>query len=79
MKIEIEQPHMPTINQLVRKGRSKKARKSEAPALQFSYNALTNRTQRMRGAPQKRGVCTQVRTMTPRKPNSRCARSRACA
>jgi len=54
---------MPTINQLVRKGRSKKARKSEAPALQFSYNALTNRTQRMRGAPQKRGVCTQVRTM----------------
>ncbi len=61
---------MPTINQLVRKGRSKKARKSEAPALQFSYNALTNRTQRMRSAPQKRGVCTQVRTMTPRKPNS---------
>jgi small subunit ribosomal protein S12 len=70
MKIEIEQPHMPTINQLVRKGRSKKARKSEAPALQLSYTALTNRTQRMRGAPQKRGVCTQVRTMTPRKPNS---------
>ncbi len=61
---------MPTINQLVRKGRSKKFKKSKAPALQFSYNALTNRTQRMRGAPQKRGVCTQVRTMTPKKPNS---------
>src|SRR5258708_24494914 len=61
---------MPTINQRVRKGRSKKARKSEAPALQFSYNALTNRTQRVKGAPQKRGVCTQVRTTTPKKPNS---------
>ena len=61
---------MPTINQLVRKGRSKKTRRSKAPALQFSFNALKNRTQRMRGAPQKRGVCTQVRTMTPKKPNS---------
>ena len=61
---------MPTINQLVRKGRSKKVRKSKAPALQFSFNALKNRTQRMRGAPQKRGVCSQVRTMTPKKPNS---------
>ena len=61
---------MPTINQFVRKGRSKKTRRSKAPALQFSFNALKNRTQRMRGAPQKRGVCTQVRTMTPKKPNS---------
>ena len=61
---------LPTINQLVRKGRGKKTRKSKAPALQFSYNALKNRTLRMRGAPQKRGVCTQVRTMTPKKPNS---------
>jgi small subunit ribosomal protein S12 len=61
---------LPTINQLVRKGRGKKIRKSKAPALQFSYNALKNRTLRMRGAPQKRGVCTQVRTMTPKKPNS---------
>ena len=43
---------------------------SKAPALQLSYNALKNRTLRMRGAPQKRGVCTQVRTMTPKKPNS---------
>ena len=61
---------MPTINQLVRKGRKEKVRKSKAPALQFSFNALKNRTRRLRGAPQKRGVCTQVRTMTPKKPNS---------
>jgi small subunit ribosomal protein S12 len=62
---------LPTINQLVRKGRSKPGRKSKAPALQFSFNALKNRTTRIRGgAPQKRGVCTQVRTMTPKKPNS---------
>ena len=61
---------MPTIHQLVRKGRSKKERKSKAPALQFSFNALKNRTLRREGAPQKRGVCTQVRTMTPKKPNS---------
>ena len=62
---------MPTMNQLVRKGRSQKVRKSKAPALQFSFNALKNRTRKMQGgAPQKRGVCTQVRTMTPKKPNS---------
>jgi small subunit ribosomal protein S12 len=61
---------LPTINQLVRKGRSKKTRKSKAPALQFTFNALKNRTLRREGAPQKRGVCTQVRTMTPKKPNS---------
>jgi small subunit ribosomal protein S12 len=59
------------MNQLVRKGRSQKQRKSKAPALQFSFNALKNRTRKMQGgAPQKRGVCTQVRTMTPKKPNS---------
>ena len=62
---------MPTISQLVRKGRGQKSRKSKAPALQFSFNALKNQTLRMPGgAPQKRGVCTQVRTMTPKKPNS---------
>ncbi|TMD92139.1 MAG: 30S ribosomal protein S12, partial [Chloroflexi bacterium] len=61
---------MPTINQLVRKGRSNKERRSKAPALLYSYNALKNRTSRLRGSPQKRGVCTQVRTMTPKKPNS---------
>ncbi len=62
---------MPTINQLVRKGRTKKVKKNKAPALQFTFNALKNRTLRdERGAPQKRGVCTQVRTQTPKKPNS---------
>ena len=62
---------MPTINQLVRKGRSKQRRKSKAPALGYSYNAYKQRRVRARtGNPQKRGVCTQVRTMTPRKPNS---------
>src|SRR5690242_12506721 len=61
---------LPTISQLVRKGRSKKSSKSKAPALAFSFNALQNRTVRLRGAPFKRGVCTQVRTMTPKKPNS---------
>jgi small subunit ribosomal protein S12 len=62
---------LPTINQLVRKGRSKKSKKSKAPALQFSYNSHKNRTLKIPGgAPQKRGVCVQVRTMTPKKPNS---------
>lgn len=61
---------MPTINQLVRKGRKVKQSKSKAPALRFTYNALKGRTQPDMGSPQKRGVCTQVRTMTPKKPNS---------
>ena len=62
---------MPTINQLVRKGRKPKQRKSKSPALQYRYNALKQRRSlASRGAPQKRGVCTQVRTMTPKKPNS---------
>ena len=61
---------MPTINQLVRKGRKRTVRKTKAPALRFTYNALKNRQQRGKGSPQKRGVCTQVRTMTPKKPNS---------
>ena len=65
-----EDRSLPTINQLVRKGRSNKERRSKAPALLYSYNALKNRTSRLRGSPQKRGVCTQVRTMTPKKPNS---------
>ena len=60
---------MPTINQLVRRGRHQARHKTKAPALRFTYNALKNRLQRQ-GAPQKRGVCTQVRTMTPKKPNS---------
>src|ERR1700756_3971068 len=61
---------LPTINQLIRKGRSQKKEKVKAPALLYSYNALKNRTSRLKGSPQKRGVCLQVRTMTPKKPNS---------
>jgi small subunit ribosomal protein S12 len=62
---------MPTINQLVRRGRKRKKRKSKAPALHYRFNALKQRRERIAGgAPQKRGVCTNVRTMTPKKPNS---------
>ncbi len=62
---------MPTVNQLVRKGRSKLTKRVKAPALRVTHNALHNRSSRTRkGSPQKRGVCTQVRTMTPKKPNS---------
>ncbi len=61
---------MPTISQLVRKGRAKTTKKTKAPALRFIYNALERKTTRSGGAPQKRGVCTQVKTMTPKKPNS---------
>jgi small subunit ribosomal protein S12 len=65
-----EESAVPTINQLVRKGRKPSGKKSKAPALRFNYNALRNRTVRAQGSPQKRGVCVQVRTMTPKKPNS---------
>ncbi len=61
---------MPTVNQLVRKGRKTKRKKDKAPALRFSFNSLRNRVRRDSGAPQKRGVCVQVRTQTPKKPNS---------
>ena len=62
---------MPTINQLVRKGRKTKKKKSTAPALQWTFNSdKQKRTRQPKGAPQKRGVCTQVKTMTPKKPNS---------
>lgn len=61
---------MPTINQLVRKGRKKLAKKTKAPALRFRYNALRKRLVRGSGSPLKRGVCIQVRTVTPKKPNS---------
>ncbi len=62
---------MPTINQLVRKGRVEKKTKSKAPALRYTFNSMKQRRIRQeRGAPQKRGVCTIVRTMTPKKPNS---------
>jgi small subunit ribosomal protein S12 len=62
---------VPTINQLIRKGRKIKSHKSKAPALQFRFNSMKQkRYQQPKGAPQKRGVCTLVRTMTPKKPNS---------
>jgi small subunit ribosomal protein S12 len=61
---------LPTINQLVRKGRRPGVDKSKAPALHYNYNASKNRTSWGDGSPQKRGVCVQVKTMTPKKPNS---------
>lgn len=62
---------MPTINQLVRKGRRKIKKKAKAPALLFTYNTLKSKSARTRkGSPQKRGVCLQVKTVTPKKPNS---------
>ena len=62
---------MPTINQLVRKGRRPKRAKSKAPALLYSYNTYRRRRIRQpKGAPQKRGVCVRVGTTTPKKPNS---------
>ena len=60
---------MPTFNQLVRKGREQSTYKSTAPALQKGVNTLKNRTTDL-SSPQKRGVCTAVRTTTPKKPNS---------
>jgi len=60
---------MPTINQLVRKGRKKMTVKSTAPALQIGLNSLERRSTDI-SAPQKRGVCTAVKTITPKKPNS---------
>jgi small subunit ribosomal protein S12 len=62
---------VPTINQLIRKGRQTKRVKSKAPALQYTLNTKKQRRIKQEGgAPQKRGVCTVVRTMTPKKPNS---------
>ena len=61
---------MPTISQLVRKGRKKAFKKTKSPALRFTYNALKNKMLEGKGSPQKRGVCTQVKTTTPKKPNS---------
>ena len=60
---------MPTFNQLVRKGREKVTYKSTSPAMQKGLNTLKNRETNL-SAPQKRGVCTAVRTSTPKKPNS---------
>ena len=60
---------MPTFNQLVRKGRQSVAKKSTAPALQKGFNSLKKRPTDA-SSPQKRGVCTAVKTATPKKPNS---------
>ncbi len=60
---------MPTVNQLVRKGREVVAYKSTAPALQKGFNSLKKKETDL-SSPQKRGVCTAVRTATPKKPNS---------
>jgi len=60
---------MPTISQLIRNERKRKVHKSKSPALQTSYNSLEKRTLNL-SAPFKRGVCTRVGTMTPKKPNS---------
>ena len=60
---------MPTFNQLVRKGRQVLATKSTAPALLKTYNSQKKQYSDL-NSPQKRGVCTAVRTMTPKKPNS---------
>ena len=60
---------MPTINQLIRKRRGKKTRKSKSPALGVGVNSIRKK-QTIQNSPQKRGVCTRVGTMTPKKPNS---------
>ena len=60
---------MPTINQLVKKSRGKKTRKSKSPVLNVGFNTI-ERKQTNDKSPQKRGVCTRVGTKTPKKPNS---------
>ena len=61
---------VPTINQLIRLGRERARKKVKAPALHFTFNALRGRTTRQRPSPQKKGVCVQVKTISPKKPNS---------
>src|SRR5680860_1244606 len=61
---------LPTISQLVRKGRKPAVKKVKAPALRRTLNTLEQTTSEGRGAPQRRGVCLQVMTRTPKKPNS---------
>ena len=60
---------MPTINQLVKKNRKSKTKKSKSPVLNVGFNAMTRKQTDAKG-PQKRGVCTRVGTKTPKKPNS---------
>ena len=62
---------MPTINQLILKGRKRSSKKSKTPALLKNFSSIKNRTLATRkGSPLKRGVCTKVTTATPKKPNS---------
>ncbi len=62
---------MSTVNQLIRKGRTRKSKKSKTPSLMLVQNVLTRRKKNMpKGSPFKRGVCTKVTTTTPKKPNS---------
>ena len=62
---------MPTVNQLIRKGRKTKSSKSKSPAMQYTQDSLhRKRTELTKGSPFKRGVCVKVTTMTPKKPNS---------
>ncbi len=60
---------MPTINQLIRKGRRTRTQQSDSPALGKNYNSFKKKMTDVK-SPQKRGVCTRVGTMTPKKPNS---------
>ena len=61
--------YMPTINQLIKKGRQDKTKKSKSPQLNIGYNSLQKKYTEA-SSPQKRGVCVRVATMTPKKPNS---------
>ncbi|NCS71839.1 MAG: 30S ribosomal protein S12 [Candidatus Magasanikbacteria bacterium] len=62
---------MPTMNQVLRKGRTSQKKKSASPAMQFTWDSLhRKKTTLRRGSPFKRGVCTKVYTATPKKPNS---------
>ena len=61
---------MPTVNQLVRKGRQKLGKKTDVPALHYVRNTMKGKISWTRGSPQKRGVCILVKTITPKKPNS---------
>jgi small subunit ribosomal protein S12 len=61
---------MPTVNQLVRKGRQKLGKKSDVPALHYIRNTMKGEVRWAQGSPQKRGVCVLVKTVTPKKPNS---------
>lgn len=71
LKSFFSEANVPTINQMVRKGRKSKKVKNKAPALLYTFNSMKQRRVRQpMGAPQKRGVCTAVKTTTPKKPNS---------